>query len=64
MPVLGAIVSLLAEHGEAEEALDLLEVLIERRDRGVGGLIRSAEFDRLRSHPRYLEIVRRLGIRP
>ena len=43
-----------------------------REELGAGGMatvylaaaIRSQQFDRLRSHPRYLEIVRRLGIRP
>ena len=54
----------LAELGEPDEALDLLEVLIARRSRAVPAAIRSQQFDRLRSHPRYLEIVRRLGIRP
>ncbi len=54
----------LAELGEPDEALDLLEVLIARRSRTVPTAIRSQQFNRLRSHPRYLEIVRRLGIRP
>ncbi|MCH8936076.1 MAG: protein kinase [Gemmatimonadetes bacterium] len=54
----------LAELGEPDEALDLLEVLIARRSRAVPQTIRTQQFDRLRSHPRYLEIVRRLGIRP
>ena len=57
-------VAWLAEFGEPDEALDRLEAYIARRSRAVPQTIRTQQFDRIRSHPRYLEIVRRLGIRP
>ena len=59
-----ADVAWLAEFGEPDEALDRLEAYIARRSRAVPQALRTQQFDRIRSHPRYLEIVRRLGIRP
>ncbi len=53
----------IVELGEIDEALDVLEPHLERNFRSAGRRV-WPEYDRLRSHPRYLEIVRRLGIHP
>ncbi len=50
--------------GEHEKALDLLEVAVEERAGGAYGIKGSFLFTPLRSHPRFLALLRKLNLAP
>ena len=48
--------------GEKQLALDWLEKSYESRDRNLPDVIKSADYEILRSEPRYLELLKKMGL--